>query len=94
MPAVLPNNAGILGAAWLAIKCGLAQKPMGATWLQLYGVAILCGIGFTMSIFIGLLSFPSELMQTETKLGVLMGSGLSAVIGYLLLRVAPTKTRV
>ena len=88
------KQIGVFGAAWLAIKCGLAQKPMGATWLQLYGVAILCGIGFTMSIFIGLLSFPSELMQTETKLGVLMGSGLSAVIGYLLLRVAPTKTRI
>ncbi|WP_374829777.1 Na+/H+ antiporter NhaA [Paenochrobactrum pullorum] len=88
------KQIGVFGAAWLAIKLGLAQKPMGATWLQLYGVAILCGIGFTMSIFIGLLSFPSELMQTETKLGVLMGSGLSAVIGYLLLRVAPTKTRI
>ena len=88
------KQIGVFGAAWLAIKLGLAQKPMGATWLQLYGVGILCGIGFTMSIFIGLLSFPSELMQTETKLGVLMGSGLSAVIGYLLLRVAPTKTRI
>ncbi len=86
------KQVGVFGAAWLSIKTGLTQKPMGATWAQLYGVSILCGIGFTMSIFIGLLSFPSELMQTETKLGVLMGSGLSAIIGWMLLRILPSKT--
>ena len=80
------KQLGVFGAAWLAIKTGLAQKPLGATWIQLYGVAVLCGIGFTMSIFIGLLSFPSDLMQAETKIGVLAGSGLSAVCGYILLR--------
>jgi len=80
------KQLGVFGAAWLAIKSGLAQKPMGASWAQLYGVAILCGIGFTMSIFIGLLSFPSDLMQTETKIGVLAGSALSAIFGYGLLR--------
>ncbi|RQP20415.1 MAG: Na(+)/H(+) antiporter NhaA, partial [Brucella intermedia] len=80
------KQLGVFGAAWLAIKTGLAQKPLGATWTQLYGVAILCGIGFTMSIFIGLLSFPSDLMQAETKIGVLAGSGLSAICGYILLR--------
>jgi Na+:H+ antiporter, NhaA family len=77
---------GVFGAAWLAIKSGLAQKPMGASWAQLYGVAVLCGIGFTMSIFIGLLSFPSELLQAETKIGVLTGSALSALCGYIMLR--------
>lgn len=81
------KQLGVFGAAWLAIKSGLAQKPMGASWAQLYGVAILCGIGFTMSIFIGLLSFPSDLMQTETKIGVLAGSALSAIFGYGLLRI-------
>jgi len=80
------KQIGVFGAAWLAIKTGLAQMPMGASWGQLYGVAILCGIGFTMSIFIGLLSFPSELLQAETKIGVLTGSALSAICGYLLLR--------
>lgn len=84
----LGKQFGVFGAAWLAIKTGLAEKPMGASWVQLYGVAILCGIGFTMSIFIGLLSFPSDLMQTETKIGVLSGSALSAICGYLLLRAA------
>lgn len=80
------KQIGVFGAAWLAIKTGIAQKPMGSSWAQLYGVAILCGIGFTMSIFIGLLSFPSELLQAETKIGVLTGSALSAICGYGLLR--------
>ncbi|MCV9908972.1 Na+/H+ antiporter NhaA [Brucella sp. HL-2] len=80
------KQIGVFGAAWLAIKSGLAQKPMGASWAQLYGVAVLCGIGFTMSIFIGLLSFPSELLQAETKIGVLTGSALSAICGYVMLR--------
>lgn len=80
------KQIGVFGAAWLAIKAGFAQKPMGASWGQLYGVAILCGIGFTMSIFIGLLSYPSELLQAETKIGVLTGSALSAICGYMLLR--------
>ncbi|MGO1161034.1 Na+/H+ antiporter NhaA [Brucella pseudogrignonensis] len=79
------KQIGVFGAAWLAIKAGFAQKPMGASWAQLYGVAILCGIGFTMSIFIGLLSYPSELLQAETKIGVLTGSALSAICGYVLL---------
>ncbi len=78
---------GVFGAAWLAIKTGIAQKPMGASFAQLYGTAILCGIGFTMSIFIGLLSFPSEHMLAETKIGVLAGSALSAMCGYILLRI-------
>jgi len=80
------KQIGVFGAAWLAIKSGLAQKPMGASWAQLYGVAVLCGIGFTMSIFIVLLSFPSELLQAETKIGVLTGSALSAICGYVMLR--------
>lgn len=80
------KQVGVFGAAWLAIKTGIAQKPMGASWAQLYGTAVLCGIGFTMSIFIGLLSFPSDLMLAETKIGVLAGSFLSAVCGYMLLR--------
>ena len=84
------KQLGVFGAAWLAIKTGFAEKPAGVSWAQIYGVAILCGIGFTMSIFIGLLSFPSEFLQTETKIGVLSGSALSAVIGYLMLRLITT----
>ncbi|WP_420959735.1 Na+/H+ antiporter NhaA [Brucella sp. IR073] len=83
----LGKQVGVFGAAWLAIKLRLAAKPTGASWIQLYGVALLCGIGFTMSLFIGLLSFAaSEHLQNETKIGVLTGSVLSAICGYVLLR--------
>lgn len=82
----LGKQLGVFGAAWLAIRSGIAAKPMGASWSQLYGVALLCGIGFTMSLFIGLLSFDSDILHSETKIGVLMGSIISAICGYLLLR--------
>ncbi|GGA77062.1 Na(+)/H(+) antiporter NhaA [Brucella endophytica] len=83
----LGKQIGVFGAAWAAVKLRLANKPRGATWMQLYGVSLLCGIGFTMSLFIGLLSFAaSEHLQNETKIGVLTGSVLSAICGYVLLR--------
>lgn len=84
---------GVFGAAWLAIRAGIAAKPTGASWAQLYGVALLCGIGFTMSLFIGLLSFDNDLLHSETKIGVLLGSLLSAICGYVLLRIT-TRHRV
>ncbi len=75
--------AGVFGAATLAIRLGLADMPAHATPRQLFGVALLCGIGFTMSIFITLLAFPADpLLQAEAKLGVLAGSLLSGVLGY------------
>lgn len=64
--------------------------PRGATWLQVYGLALLCGIGFTMSLFIGALAFPGQpLLIEEAKVGILSGSLLSALAGYLVLRFAP-----
>ena len=82
----LGKQVGVFGAAWIAIRMGLAAKPAGASWRQLYGVSVLCGIGFTMSLFIGLLAFRTTGEQDATKLGVLAGSGLSALLGWLLLR--------
>src|SRR5690606_30516704 len=76
-------------AVWLAVKAGFAAKPRGATWLQIYAVAIICGIGFTMSLFIGGLAFGDPLLIEEAKLGTLGGSLLAAFIGYALLRFAP-----
>ncbi|NGY04972.1 Na+/H+ antiporter NhaA [Solimonas terrae] len=83
------KQLGVLGCAWLAIASGRAQLPVQASWRQMHGVALLCGIGFTMSLFIGGLAFGDggELMR-ETKLGVLAASLLSAVVGIVLLRAA------
>lgn len=74
------KQVGVFGFAAIAIRAGWAELPMYASWRQLYGVALLCGIGFTMSLFIGLLAFPdSQLLQDEVKLGVLFGSVISAI---------------
>ena len=83
------KQLGIFAAVWLAVKSGFASKPRGATWLQIYAVAILCGIGFTMSLFIGGLAFPDPLLIEEAKLGTLAGSVLAALTGFVLLRFAP-----
>ena len=90
------KQVGVFGAAALAIKLRLANLPVAASWAQLYGVALLCGIGFTMSLFIGLLAFPDPALQNEVKVGVLVGSLISALCGAALLRVAkrePSKFR-
>ena len=86
---VIGKVAGVFGCAMLAIRLGLADMPAHAGRGQLFGVALLCGIGFTMSIFITLLAFPdAPLLQSEAKLGVLLGSLLSGIAGYTVLRVA------
>jgi NhaA family Na+:H+ antiporter len=86
----LGKQIGIFGAVWLSVKFGLASRLRGATWVQVYGVSILCGIGFTMSLFIGALAFPADpQLVEEAKIGVLAGSLLSALVGFLLLWFAP-----
>ncbi|WP_313623632.1 Na+/H+ antiporter NhaA [Achromobacter sp.] len=80
------KQLGVFGFAWLAIKTGVATLPRHATWIQLYGVALLCGIGFTMSLFIGALAFTDAATVDATKIGVLTGSLASAVVGFLMLR--------
>ncbi len=90
----LGKQLGIFACAWAVIRTGLADVPAHATWTQLYGVALLCGIGFTMSLFIGLLAFPgSETLQDEVKLGVLVGSVASALCGAALLRTTAREPR-
>jgi NhaA family Na+:H+ antiporter len=85
----LGKQLGILGAVWLAVRLGFATRLRGATWVQVWGVAMLCGIGFTMSLFIGALAFPGDPARVEeAKLGILAGSFLSAFGGYLVLRLA------
>ena len=72
---------------WAANRLGIAPLPVGASWRQLWGMALLCGIGFTMSLFIAQLGFPtSPLLVEEAKLGILLGSLASALLGFLILR--------
>lgn len=89
----LGKQLGVLGFSWAAIKLRLAKLPENTNWIQLYGVAVLCGIGFTMSLFIGSLAFDETGQQYATvdRLGVLMGSVISAVLGYLILRFVARK---
>lgn len=83
------KQAGILGAIALARATGFAGPPVGASWMQLWGLSALCGIGFTMSLFIAGLAFPEHPHFAEAaKLGILAGSLLSALFGYLILRVS------
>ncbi len=87
MGLFLGKQLGVFGFAWLTIKAGFAQLPKGVTWAQLYGVSILCGVGFTMSLFIGALAFEQtgENLLFDDRLGILLGSFLSSVVGYLVL---------
>ena len=84
------KQLGIFSAIWLIVRAGFAPRPEGASWRQIYGASLLCGIGFTMSLFIGALAFPgNEALIDEAKIGILAGSLLSAVCGYIILRFAP-----
>lgn len=83
------KQVGVFLAARLAVALGWAARPQGASWMQVYGVALICGVGFTMSLFIGMLAFPPEAqLLDQTKIGVLMGSLASAVLGAAVLLVA------
>ena len=83
------KQLGVFSFSWLAIRTGLADCPRDGSMAQLYGVSILCGIGFTMSLFIGLLAFPdAPQLQDGVKIGVLAGSLASALLGALVLAVA------
>jgi len=82
----LGKQAGVLLAVGLGVALGLCKRPSGASWSQIYGVALLTGIGFTMSLFIGGLAFPDPALAAEVRLGVLSGSFASAILGFLVLR--------
>jgi NhaA family Na+:H+ antiporter len=86
----LGKPIGIMSFSFAAIGAGLAGKPEGSNWSQLLGVAWLGGIGFTMSLFIGMLAFVDAERAADIRIGVLLGSISSAIVGYLLLRRATT----
>jgi len=81
------KQLGVFGFSWLALKVGIARLPQGVTVSQLYAAAVICGIGFTMSLFIGSLAFDatSSAVTVTDRLGILVGSLLSAVFGYIAL---------
>lgn len=93
---VVGKQLGVFSFAWLAVKLGLARLPSGVDFKQVYAVAIICGIGFTMSLFIGMLAFEntsaSEVISTD-KLGVLSGSLVSALVGYVVLHLVLPRGR-
>ncbi len=86
------KQIGVMALAWLAVQLRLCRLPSGVTWLQLYGVAMLTGIGFTMSLFIGGLAFEDQTYSAPVRIGVLLGSTLSAVGGLTVLLIATRAT--
>ena len=89
------KQAGVFLFCWIAIRAGWTRLPEGVNWLQLYGAALLCGIGFTMSLFIGSLAFENSGVNLlfDERLGILAGSIVSAIAGYLVLRTAASPAR-
>jgi NhaA family Na+:H+ antiporter len=90
------KQVGVFGFAWTAVKLGLAKLPSGVTFSQVYGAAIICGIGFTMSMFIGMLAFENVASGEEIvtdQLGILAGSLVSALVGYVVLHFVLPKGR-
>jgi NhaA family Na+:H+ antiporter len=87
------KQAGVMGAVWLMIRSGVARRPTGASWQELWGVALLAGVGFSMSLYIGALAFPvpASLARTEVTLGVLIGSAASGLAGIAVLAFAAAR---
>ena len=89
----LGKPLGVFSFCYLAVKLGIAKLPDGINFKQIFAIAVLCGIGFTMSMFLSGLAFSGEsdsAMTTLSRLGILMGSCFSAILGYMLLK-ATTK---
>lgn len=81
---------GVFGSAFVVVKLGIARLPSGANWVQMFGIAALCGIGFTMSLFIGLLAFARDpALQDEVKIGILLGSLIAGILGAMILLSVP-----
>ena len=82
------KQAGVMLLSWIAVKTGVARLPQGVSWMQIYGVACLTGVGFTMSLFIGSLAFGADETMNAVRLGAISGSILSGLLGFAVLRAA------
>ncbi len=91
---IVGKPMGIVGAVALAVRSGLGRLPDGASWQQLAATSVIAGIGFTMSLFIGMLAFPDPAYAVPLRIGVLVGSLVSAVTGYVLLRMATVPPKI
>ena len=87
----LGKQIGVFLATWIGVKSGIARLPENVTWRHVYGVACLTGVGFTMSLFIGSLAFGAADEMNAVRLGVVLGSVLSGLFGYVLLNSAAPK---
>jgi NhaA family Na+:H+ antiporter len=91
------KQIGIFLLCFIAIKLGIARLPDGANWGGLYGVSILCGVGFTMSLFVGSLAFENSVLDPDMvfdeRLGIILGSLLSGIMGYIVLYLTLPKNR-
>ncbi|MGY3439186.1 MULTISPECIES: Na+/H+ antiporter NhaA [unclassified Marinovum] len=89
---IIGKQIGVFGVTYAMVKTGLARMPHGANWLHIYGLACLAGVGFTMSLFIGSLSFNDPALMNQVRLGVLSGSLVSGVLGYGALMLAASRS--
>lgn len=89
---ILGKSLGILSTCWICVKSGISSLPEGAKWSHMFGVGLLGGIGFTMSIFVSMLSFSDALHIEEAKLAILVASLLAGVLGYLYLKMISKKS--
>lgn len=88
------KQVGVFGFSWIAIKMGVASLPKESNWILLYGVSVLTGIGFTMSLFVDTLAYnDTQIYHYADKLAILLGSFLSAIVGYLILRFKSGKSQ-
>jgi NhaA family Na+:H+ antiporter len=94
MGLILGKQIGVFGATYITVRMGFARLPQGVTWAHIYGLSCLAGIGFTMSLFIGGLSFSDAEMMNQVRLGVLSGSIISAILGYVVLMATTSKPAV
>jgi NhaA family Na+:H+ antiporter len=88
---VIGKQLGVLGSLWAADRTGVARKPQALSWGHVYGAALLCGIGFTMSLFIGALAFEDAALIDAAKIGTLAGSAVAGIAGFLVLRLMPVQ---